>query len=366
MIYAAPALTALLGTLALIVVLRPLAVHLRLTDRPDDRKRHVGEIPLVGGIAMFVGIFLGLLVAADLDSATWYVILAAAFLVAVGVIDDRQGLPCLGRLAAQMTATLIMIIGGNFVIADIGDPFGSGIVHLGLATLAVSVLITMTVINAFNFIDGVDGLAGCIALIAVAAGALAGGWAAPSTLFALVVAAAIVGFLFFNFPMNGTNPVRTFMGDAGSTLLGLIVVWLTIAICQGEHRAISPVVGLWFVLVPVADFFSCFVQRLAKGTSPLAAGREHFHHALLRLDLSAAQVVATLTGFAAVYAGIGLLGAATGVPDWAMFSVWMTLLVFQYWIVTGIASLVMKPSAIRRIAKFGGTGSMHEYRDKLE
>ena len=120
------------------------------------------------------------------------------------------------------------------------------------------------------------------------------------------------------------------------------------------------------MLVPVADFFSCFVQRLAKRISPFTAGREHFHHALLRAGLSKAQVVATLVGIAALYAGVGLLGAATGVPDWAMFSLWMTLLASQYWIVNGFARLARRLSASPRTAEYGGSGSMHEYRDKLE
>ena len=337
MTYAVPALTALLGTLTLMVSLRPLAVHIQLTDKPGGRKHHVGEIPLVGGIAMFVGIVVGVSVVAGGDGSTWYFVWAGALLVVVGTLDDRQSLPCLVRLAAQVGAALIMIVGGNLVIADIGNPFGTGIIHLGPAAIAGSVLITVTIINAFNFIDGVDGLAGCIALVAVSAGALAGGWAAPSTVIAMVVAAAIIGFLIFNFPRVGNNPVRTFMGDAGSTLLGLVVVWLTITITQGEARHISPVIGLWFALIPIADFFSCFVQRIARGKSPLSPGREHFHHALLRAGLSSRQVLGILTSMAALYAGIGLLGAAISAPDVVMFSLWLALGASQYWIVKWIA-----------------------------
>ena len=286
----------------------------------DQRKpkAHAGEIPLVGGIAMFVGIIFGVSVTVGADGGTGYLILAGALLVTVGVLDDRRSLPSLVRLAAQVGATLIMILGGKLLIADLGDPFGSGVIYLGPVAIAGTLLVTMTVINAFNFIDGVDGLAGCMALVALSAVVVVGGSAAPTTVIAVAASAAIIGFLVFNFPVNSNNSIRTFMGDAGSTLLGLVVVWLTIAITQGEARQISPVVGLWFALVPIADFFSCFVQRIAKGNSPLSAGREHFHHTLLRAGLSTRQVLGILTGMAVLYAGIGLLGDAVGAPDFAM------------------------------------------------
>ena len=337
MISALAALTTLVSTLALLAILRPLATYLRLTDQPGGRKDHVGEIPLVGGIAMFLGMVAGMSVVAGTEPSTWYLLLAGTLLVIAGALDDRQGLHYVIRLAAQVAATLIMVFGAGLIIADLGSPFGMGIIHLGPVAVVGTLLVTMTVINGFNFIDGVDGLAGSIALVALCAVALAGG-AAATTPLALVAMAAIIGFLVFNFPHDGENRLRTFMGDAGSTLLGLVVVWLTIAISQGDARQISPVVGLWFALVPIADFLTCFVRRIAQGRSPFSAGRDHFHHLLLLAGLTARQVVGLLTGAATVYAGIGLLGAAIGAPDWLMFSVWITLLVTQYRIVRRAAA----------------------------
>ncbi len=136
-------------------------------------------------------------------------------------------------------------------------------------------------------------------------------------------------------------------------LLGLIVVWFTISITQGDTRQISPVVGLWFALVPLADFFSCFVQRLAKGKSPLAAGREHFHHALLRTGLTDQQVLGILTGMAVLYAGVGLLDARAGAPDWAMFSLWLALGASQFWIVKAIATRAEGRKSLREPAWHG-------------
>jgi UDP-GlcNAc:undecaprenyl-phosphate GlcNAc-1-phosphate transferase len=331
-------LVTLLVTWVLVASLRPAAIAVGLTDAPVGRKRHAGEVPIVGGIAMYAGIFLGICIAMGTSGNSVYLLAAGALLIMVGVLDDWRGLPCIPRLLAEITAALIMIIGGGLVITDIGNPFGFGIIQTGPVGILVSVLITVSVINAFNFIDGIDGLAGSMALVALLAGATASGWASPTVSIATVACAAIIGFLFFNLPMQGNRHTRTFMGDAGSTLLGLVVVWHTISITQGDSRAISPVTGLWFALVPLADFFTCFVRRIASGCSPFDCGRDHIHHALLRSGFTAQQTLIILTGLAATYAGIGLFGVVAGAPDFLMFALWVILGASQYWLVSRLGA----------------------------
>jgi UDP-GlcNAc:undecaprenyl-phosphate GlcNAc-1-phosphate transferase len=152
---------------------------------------------------MYAGIFLGICIAMGTSGNSVYLLAAGALLIMVGVLDDWRGLPCIPRLLAEITAALIMIIGGGLVITDIGNPFGFGIIQTGPVGILVSVLITVSVINAFNFIDGIDGLAGSMALVALLAGATASGWASPTVSIATVACAAIIGFLFFNLPMQG-------------------------------------------------------------------------------------------------------------------------------------------------------------------
>jgi len=199
------------------------------------------------------------------------------------------------------------------------------------------VLVALSVINAFNFIDGIDGLAASMALIALTAGALATGLRASAVSVAAMACGATLGFLLFNFPAIRHRRLRTFMGDAGSTLLGFIVVWFALSISQGADRSLSPVAALWFALMPLSDFFSCFVRRLARGKMPLHAGREHFHYMLMRAGLSGRQVLAVLVAFSAFYAAVGLIGASLRVADWALFAPWITLLGLQSFIIRGLA-----------------------------
>jgi UDP-GlcNAc:undecaprenyl-phosphate GlcNAc-1-phosphate transferase len=323
-------------TVVLTLTLRPLALRLRITDKPGGRKQHIGEIPLVGGIAMFIGILVAAMAAVQ-PKGLWTLLVPAALLVIVGVIDDRYNVGVSARLAAQICAALIMMIGGGLYLRDIGDPFGTGRLGLGILATPGSVLFALSVINAFNFIDGIDGLAASTALIGLAAAGLATGLSGPAVNVAAMACGATLGFLLFNFPAFGNRHLRTFMGDAGSTLLGFVVVWFALSISHGEDRSLSPVAALWFALMPLSDFFSCFVRRLVRGKMPLQAGREHFHYVLMRAGLSGRQVLAVLVAFNVFYAAVGLIGVSNKLPDWALFAPWFTLLGLQHFIIRGLA-----------------------------
>src|SRR5438132_1625872 len=323
-------------TVVLTLALRPLAVRLCMTDKPGGRKQHIGEIPLVGGIAMFIGILVATMSAVQ-PMGRWTLLVPAALLVIVGVIDDRYNVGVSARLTAQICAALIMMIGGGLYLRDVGDPFGAGRLGLGIFAVPVSVLVALSVINAFNFVDGIDGLAASMALIALPAGGLATGLRASAVNVAAMACGATLGFLLFNFPVFRHRRLRTFMGDAGSTLLGFIVVWFALSISQGADRSLSPVAALWFALMPLADFFSCFVRRLARGKMPLHAGRDHFHYMLMRAGLSGRQVLAVLVAFSAFYAAVGLIGASQKLPDWALFAPCFTVLGLQHFIIRGLA-----------------------------
>ena len=123
---------ALALTAVLTLTLRPLAIRLQLTDSPGGRKHHVGEIPLVGGIAMLIGIIVSLAVTAG-HSSYWHFVFPATILVAVGLMDDRQSIGISARLAVQIFAALAMMLGGGLYLRDIGDPFGTGILGLGMS-----------------------------------------------------------------------------------------------------------------------------------------------------------------------------------------------------------------------------------------
>jgi UDP-GlcNAc:undecaprenyl-phosphate GlcNAc-1-phosphate transferase len=236
-----------------------------------------------------------------------------------------------------------MVYGGGIGILDIGNPLGLGTIHLGPASLLFTILVTCTVINAFNFVDGIDGLAACLAIVAIAGVIfVTAGQVPSSTSLGAVACMSILGFLIFNFPLHWNARIRSFMGDAGSTMLGLVVVWLTTTISQGETRQISPVIGLWFAVIPLADFFTAFLRRLARGASPMRPDRKHLHHILLQFGLSSRAVLNIMGFLALVYATIGVLGHYLAVHDPVMFAAWSCVMISQYVLVTLIGRVYQR------------------------
>jgi UDP-GlcNAc:undecaprenyl-phosphate GlcNAc-1-phosphate transferase len=324
-------------TTVFMFALRPVAKSIGLIDRPGGRKSHVGDVPIIGGVAMFAGMFAGLTLLQMPGTVLASVFVASLLLLVIGVMDDRFPLPAAVRMVTQVAVVLIMVYGSGLPLYDIGDPFGFGTISTGPFTLIFTGLVTLTMINAYNLIDGADGLAGTLALLALLAIAVVGGYGAPSTAIALTVSTAIVGFLVFNFPVTWNRPVRSFMGDAGSTLLGFTIVWVTLGVSQGADKLISPVICLWFAAIPIFDCLTCVVRRTLAGKSPFAPGRDHFHHTILRGGFGNRQTLGILTGLQLAYVSVALVGYFAAAPDFVMFAGWAILGFTQRFIIKWIA-----------------------------
>ena len=324
-------------TVAFMLALHPLAIQMGLVDSPGGRKRHDGNIPIIGGIAMFAGMAVGTFLLGLPTTAFMSVLIAGLLLIIVGAIDDGISLPPVARIITQIAVVLIMIYGANLQLVDIGDPFGTGVISMGRFTVIFTLLVSLTMINAYNFVDGIDGFAGSLAVVALLAVAVVAGTNSIFGATAVTVVASIIGFLLFNLPVTWNREFRSFMGDAGSTLLGFSIVWLTLGIAQGAEAVISPVHCLWFAALPIFDCLTCFVRRCRKGKSPFTPGRDHFHHLLRRGGFSARRRLGILTGLQIIYAAIGIFGYFAGVQDYVMFAAWSVLGVSQRSIIHTIA-----------------------------
>ena len=127
------------------------------------------------------------------------------------------------------------------------------------------------------------------------------------------------------------------MGDAGSTLLGFTIVWVTLGVSSGPERLISPVHCLWFASIPIYDLFTCFARRMLNGKSPFTPGRDHFHHTLKRGGFGVRRTLGILVGLQAGYAIVGIIGHENGISDVVMFSAWSVLGLSQRHIIKLIA-----------------------------
>ncbi|MCW0200420.1 MraY family glycosyltransferase [Rhodanobacter thiooxydans] len=289
-----------------IVVLRHLAPTLGLVDHPDQRKQHVGEVPLVGGLAIFSGLLVGGVLCHDQFQGFERALFGtSAVLVMLGALDDRFDLSVRDRLLIQTIVILTVVAGTGVYIQTLGTIFGHEVM-LGWVGVPLTVLAVIGLVNAFNMMDGIDGLAGSLELVSIAAIVL---FAGPTPLHGVIVmlallAAASLPYLVAN---QGFMGRKIFLGDAGSMLIGYLLAWALIRLSQMPQSQLSPVDVLWCVALPVFDTFAVMYRRLRQGKSPFKPDRGHIHHILLGTGLGPRATLALLVVLAAALALVGAL-----------------------------------------------------------
>ncbi len=302
--------TAFVVTLVLTLLMRRLAPRLGLVDRPAGRKGHGRPMPLGGGVAIFLGIWLpvfaglalgfvllsrfpGLLpgdmgdyIAGGLGRLKQLVIiLAGAVIVAgAGLVDDRRGLSPWAKLALQTGVALMLVFSHMQITLFFENPWFSAL---------LTVLWVVGITNAFNLLDNMDGLSAGVALIVSAILAVVGLQTGQVLLsaFAISIGGALAGFLWFNFP-----PASIFMGDCGSTLVGYLLSVLSVELTffQPDKPLFFAIVPLLIFAVPLFDTISVVVIRLESGRSPFVGDTNHLSHRLVRLGMTRRQAVLTI------------------------------------------------------------------------
>jgi UDP-GlcNAc:undecaprenyl-phosphate/decaprenyl-phosphate GlcNAc-1-phosphate transferase len=325
--FLAPPLLACFLTALLIVLLRRPAQRLRLLDHPGGRKRHRESVPVTGGIALALGFFLALVTFSGALAEFAVFLALMAVLAVVGVVDDLVEASPRGKLGVQLLAAVLMTTWGEHRLVDLGDLFGRGPVRLDGGSIPFTVFATLAVVNGINMLDGLDGLAG--GLVAVMLGYLGvfAFWLgeAESTTVIVTLLGAVGGFLLFNLPHPWRGARRTFMGDAGSLVLGFAVAWFTIDLTQHREIAVPPVVMLWVVGLVLFDLFTVTVRRVLRRRSPVAADRAHIHHLLQRCGLSGPGTWTLLIAANALLGAIGAFGWRAGVSEPVLFAAYLAL-----------------------------------------
>ncbi|WP_240669045.1 undecaprenyl/decaprenyl-phosphate alpha-N-acetylglucosaminyl 1-phosphate transferase [Dyella sp. M7H15-1] len=278
---------------------------LGLMDHPDQRKQHVGDVPLVGGLAIFMGITVG---AAAYGHFHWFVkilIDTAMLLTLLGALDDRFDLSVRDRLLIQALAILTVIATTGVYIHTLGHIFGHE-VRLGWLGPPLTVFAIIGLMNAFNLMDGIDGLAGSLELVSIAAIVM---FADPPTLQEMVLLLALLATASLPFLMTnlGFMGRKIFLGDAGSMLIGYLLAWALVRMSQTTQTHLSPVDVLWCVALPVFDTFAVMLRRVRQGKSPFKPDRGHVHHILMDAGMGPRTTLLALTVLAASFALLGVI-----------------------------------------------------------
>jgi UDP-GlcNAc:undecaprenyl-phosphate GlcNAc-1-phosphate transferase len=299
------ALYGFLVAFAAAALLTPLVARLARRVGAVDELKARGlaseATPLLGGLAIFAGVFLAALLFLPDSERTRGIIAGAAFITVVGAWDDARDLPPLAKLAGQIIAALILVNAG-VVVNNITFPF-LGAVNFGDLGAPLTVIGLVAVMNVVNFSDGVDGLAAGVCAISSIAFAIIAfdlGKDAAGVL-AGITAGAALGFLMHNF-----HPASVFMGDCGSNLLGLL---LGAVIVEGSLKtnALVALVGPLVILaVPFLDTGFVVAKRIKYRRPVYRADSNHFHHRFHRIGFSQRRTVLYLYAWTITMAGLAV------------------------------------------------------------
>ena len=333
-------LTALVISFLATPVVKTFAYKVGAIDVPKDARRmHKVPIPRLGGLAIFIGFMVSILLFVKITPEMKSILLGAAIIVVLGVVDDIMALPAMLKFVVQIIAAAIPATHG-VVIQAFSNPniFSKNLYWvLGWLSIPVTILWVVAITNAVNLIDGLDGLANGVSAIS-ATTMLVIALLASEGQVAIVLAAlvgACVGFMPYNM-----NPAKMFMGDTGATFLGYILATMSIQGLFKYYAVISFVVPFLILGLPIFDTAFAFIRRIAHGQSPMHADRSHIHHRLIDMGLNQKQAVATLYVISAIL-GLSAVVLTTGGEQKAM------LLFAALCIVAVVAARVVFPKELR-------------------
>ena len=309
-------------TYLMVPALRRLALKMGAVSQVRARDVNTIPIPRLGGVAMYLGLLLSLLVASQIPylywvfrpgSGVWGVLIGAGLMCLVGALDDIWQLDWYTKLAGEVLAAGVMAWQG---VQLMSIPLMGLTVGSSRMSLFVTIVVVLVVVNAVNFMDGLDGLAAGIVGIAglaffaysyyLARDASPDNYAAVSSVVVAALVGVCLGFLPHNF-----HPARIFMGDSGAYMLGVVITGAGILVTGQIDPANTSVghalpayvpilVPAVVILLPLIDLVWAVVRRVAKGQSPFHADAGHLHHRLLRRGHSHSGAVLVLYIWAAI------------------------------------------------------------------
>ena len=257
----------------------------RLSDNAGLRASHQGSVPVFGGVGIFAGFILSLLIWGELANIQ-FVLASITIIFFAGIIDDLVSLTPYKKIIIQVISILILIYGADVRIDSMHGVLG---VHElpHIMSVLFTTFVIVVIINSINLIDGVDGLAAGIGSIA----SLSFGIVAylmnqyDIAIFSFALLGTLLAFIKYNF-----FPAKIFMGDTGSLLIGLVLSILAVKSVQSGFIIDTltfpnkgPLVAISFLSIPLFDSLRVFIARVIKQKHPLRAGQDHIHHVLLKL-----------------------------------------------------------------------------------
>ncbi|HEY1161965.1 MAG TPA: MraY family glycosyltransferase [Candidatus Dormibacteraeota bacterium] len=301
-----PALMPLLVAFVVCALAVPLMIWLSrrtgMIAEPGGRHEHSKPTPLLGGIAMYLGFAVALVIVLPHYKDTLGVLVVSGLAAVLLLADDRWHVGAAVKLGLQLVVALVAIVIFGFKIAYFGLP-GEQLVQLGWLAIPITLFWLMGMQNTVNLLDGVDGLAaGVVFIVAVTLVLAAAGLRQVAYVqLAAALAGTCAGFLIFNF-----HPARIFMGDSGAHFLGAALALVSIVGVAKVAVAFALVVPVLALALPIADTAWAIMRRRREGTSVARPDLMHLHHRLQAFGLDQRQTCYVFYAASALFGAVGL------------------------------------------------------------
>ncbi len=280
-----------------------------LFDEVDDRKVHTTNIPRLGGMGIFAGLTISILLSSNLYQMSYLGAFISSLLILffIGIKDDILVIAPLTKFIGQILAALVIVLFGDVMITNLHGFFGVFELPYWIS-IFLTVFVFLVTTNAFNFIDGVDGLSSGIGLLTAT---IFGFWFFlvkdyQSVIVSLAIIASLAAFLRYNL---FSKKDKIFMGDTGSMIVGFIISFLAIQFCENNlnlksenyHILPAPAVAFGILIVPYFDMMRVMLIRKIRGKKVFYPDKNHMHHLLLDLGFSHKKIVLILGLFTVLF-----------------------------------------------------------------
>ena len=285
------------------------AHKIEFTDKPTERKKHRGPIPLCGGIAMYIGFFIVYFIFVHPFKEKIWVFIAATMILAIGLCDDYyksigKEFPIYPRFIIQILAA-ILVYNSGIVFRGFDNPFTDTYI---LLPVWLQFILTITwifgVTTVINWSDGMDGLAGGISIVSSMtfffAAIILG--QSVSAMISIILAGSILGFWIYN-----KYPAKVFMGDSGANLIGFLLSIIAIDGAFKQATVLSLFIPILALAVPKFDNIFVIFKRYTEGKPVYQADRSQMHYRLAEKGFTIKQTVTYIVLISFICSAISII-----------------------------------------------------------
>lgn len=282
--------------------IKKLSTYIGAVDLPNNRRINSRPIPNIGGVAIYLGFVVTIILFMPFVRVLMGMLLGGSFILLIGLIDDLYEISPRTKLVGQVLAAVILILFG-IKIEFITNPFG-GMIYLGYWGIPFTILWIVGITNTVNLIDGLDGLAAGVSAIAALTLFFVGLQEGQviAAIAAVSLAGSAMGFLRYNF-----NPAQIFMGDTGAMFLGYILAAVSVSGALKSAAAVTLVVPVLALGVPIFDTIFAIIRRIYNGKPIGEADHGHIHHRLLALGMTQRKAVTVVYGISILLGMLALI-----------------------------------------------------------